>query len=130
MRLLILFGSLLTIALIIVLIVGTITAAFEPNGKDFRIMEIMTDNKYAIYCKTYIGRWVPLFKALKKNEFDNSVLVIEQKGTKRVDEIEIKETYDTQEEASNVLNNMVEKLRESSQRKSRDNIRTVKNYRV
>ena len=130
MKAFVIFGSLLIVALLIVLVVGTVTAAFEPNGKDFRIVEITTDNKFAIYCKNYLGKWVPLFNALKKNEHDDSVLVINQKGTKKVDVIKIEESYDTQEEAVKVLDNMMAKLRESNQRKKGDNKRIIKDYRV
>lgn len=123
MKAFVIFGSLLIVALLIVLVVGTVTAAFEPNGKDFRIVEITTDNKFVIYCKNYLGKWIPLFNALKKSEHDDSILVINQKGTKKVDVIKI-------EEAVKVLDDMMAKLRESNQRKKGDNKRIIKDYKV
>lgn len=46
--------SLIVAALFIVLIVGTITAALDMNGKDFRVVETI-DNKFSIYCIILAG---------------------------------------------------------------------------
>lgn len=97
--------SLIVAALFIVLIVGTITAALDMNGKDFRVVETI-DNKFSIYRKTYIGRWVPLFDVLKKDRNDISVYLIKQ-GTTRVDEVRIEEYYADQTSAVNVLEDLL-----------------------
>ena len=120
--------SLIVAALFIVLIVGTITAALDMNGKDFRVVETI-DNKFSIYCKTYIGRWVPLFDVLKKDRNDTSVYLIKQ-GTTRVDEVRIEEYYADQASAVNVLEDLLEKLRESNRRKKGDDKRIIKDFRV
>ena len=44
--------------------------------------------------------------------------------------IKIEESYDTQEEAVKVLDDMMAKLRESNQRKKGDNKRIIKDYKV
>lgn len=120
--------SLIVAALFIVLIVGAITTALDMNGKDFRVVETI-DNKFVIYCKTYVGRWVPLFDVLKTDKYDDSVLLIKQ-GTIRVDKVRIEESYEDQTLAVKVLEDLLEKLRESNRRKKGNDNKIIKDYRV
>lgn len=68
-------------------------------------------------------------RVLKKDRNDISVYMIKQ-GTTRVDEVRIEEYYADQTSAVNVLEDLLEKLRESNRRKKGDDKRIIKDFRV